>query len=38
MDLEYANAQAIEPYLASATPVRIESHQVLTENLSLPGK
>jgi hypothetical protein len=38
MDLEYANAQVIEPYLASATPVRIESHQVLTENLSLPGK
>jgi hypothetical protein len=38
MDLEYANAKAVEPYLASATPVRIESHQVVTEKLSLPGK
>lgn len=38
MDLEYTNTQAIGPYLASATPVRIESHQVVTEKLSLSAK
>lgn len=38
MDLEYAEVQAIEPYLASATAVRIESHRVLTEKLSLSAK
>jgi hypothetical protein len=38
MDLEYAIASAIEPYLAAATAVRIESHKVLTENLNMPGK
>jgi hypothetical protein len=38
MDLEYAAPEAIKPYLASAAPVSIEAHQVLSENLKAPAK
>lgn len=38
MDLEYVRAEAIEPYLAAATAVRVEAHKVLAENLSVPAK
>ena len=38
IDLEYTTADTIKPYLSSATPVTIEAHQVLTENLKAPAK
>jgi hypothetical protein len=38
MDLEYVRPEAIQPYLAAATAVRVESHKVHAENLRVPGK
>jgi hypothetical protein len=34
MDLEYRSAEAIAPYLASATAVHLEPHETLTQNLT----
>jgi len=38
MDLEYLRAETIQPYLAAANAVRVESHKVQTENLSFQAK